>query len=57
MQVVLRKINIKNKSKKEKQMDYFEEAGGKLKKTGIASICIALAIITMKNEASICHKS
>lgn len=47
----------KKESKKEKQMDYFKEASAKLKKAGIASICIALAIITIKNEASICHKS
>lgn len=34
-------------------MDYFEESGGKLKKAGIVSICIALAIITMINSCSI----
>lgn len=34
-------------------MDYFEEASSKLKKAGIASICIALAIITMINSCSI----
>ena len=49
----LRKINIKNKSKKEKKMDYFEESGRNLKKTGIASICITLALIVMINTCSI----
>ena len=34
----------------EEKMDYFEESSGKLKKAGIASICIVLALLAMINS-------